>query len=60
MGPWAKKRPKRGWRRELKTILAPLDSVSMKAQVWGNPNSLPSLGKGHPQDEDELEGVVEG
>jgi hypothetical protein len=44
----------------LKTILAPLDDVSMKAQANEERKSLPSLGEGHPEDEDELEGVVEG
>jgi hypothetical protein len=60
MGPCWKKRPKRGWRRELKTILAPLGSVSMSVKAYEEWISLPSLGEGHPQDEDELEGVVEG
>jgi hypothetical protein len=44
----------------LKTILAPLDDVSIKGQASETWKSLPSLGEGHPEDEDELEGVVEG
>ena len=44
----------------MKTILAPLENVSMKRQANEERKRIPSLGKGHPEDEDELEGVVEG
>ena len=45
-------------------IWAPLQGVShvaeRKSGVGREERSLPSLGEGHPEDEDELEGVVEG
>lgn len=45
-------------------IWAPLRRVShvaeRKSGVGWEGASLPSLGEGHPEDEDELEGVVEG
>lgn len=44
----------------MKTILAPLEIVSMNGQANEERRSIPSLGKRHPEDEDELEGVVEG
>ena len=57
-----KKRPTRGWRKEWKTIWAPL---VIRSDVYISLNSsgahdLLGLGEGHPQYEDELENVVEG
>ena len=41
-------------------IWAPLRSVSCLVFKLGEGGDVPSLGEGHPEDEDELEGVVEG
>lgn len=53
-----KKRLKSGSSRELKTTLAPLKFVLATCLLCRRRQDLPSLGKGHPQDEDELERVV--
>ena len=59
---FSKKRAKSGWRRERKMIWAPLvHAVSTRCcrQVEDR-SAIPSLGKCHPEDEHELEDVVEG
>lgn len=45
--------------KERKMIWAPLYVVSNDTWVCGG-GDLRSLGKGHPEDQDKLEGVVEG
>lgn len=55
-----KKRPSRGWRKEWKIIWAPLCRISIGDNVAGGKFDSLGLGKGHPEDKDELEGVVKG
>lgn len=58
----SKKRAKRGCRRERKTTWAPLQMVSVrkKHSLRGWWEHLRSLWQRHPNDQDKLEGVVEG
>lgn len=58
--PLIKKRPTRGWRKEWKTIWAPLCWISTDRKVASDKLDSLGLGKGHPEDKDELEGVVKG
>lgn len=55
-----KKRPSTGWRKELKTIWAPLKRDQLLVLTWSWNSNIPGLGKGHPHDQNELEDVVEG
>ena len=59
---WLKKRPTRGWRKEWKTTWAPLGWVSHlpKIRVVVVEVILLGLGQRHPEDQNELEDVVEG
>ena len=60
--PSVKKREKTGWRKEWKMTWAPLEdekSVKIRHVGWVYAALVPGLGKGHPEDEDELEDVVE-
>ena len=58
--PSRKKRPRRGSMRDRKMIWAPLSKVSRMVDMCIRAvRSIPSRWKSHPEDEDELENVVE-
>lgn len=59
---FSKKRAKSGWRRERKMIWAPLNHVvsTRCCKRVEDRSAIPSLGECHPEDEHELEDVVEG